>query len=67
MRTSGGITALWKVLFGEDAPDKPETRLVSEAEQRVVKTSIDDFVRLAKSFSDSNKFIILINSIYSIY
>ncbi len=57
MRTSGGITALWKVLFGEDAPDKPETRLVSEAEQRVVKTSIDDFVRLAKSFSDSNKFI----------
>jgi len=46
MRTSGGMAALWKQLFDEDPPNKPEIRLISEAEQRVVRRSIEAFCGL---------------------
>ncbi len=66
MQNSGGILALWKLLFDEEPPNIPEPRLVFEAERRIIKRAIDDFVRLTEPFSDSNEFIRALISKYEI-
>jgi len=66
MQNSGGIVALWKLLFDEEPPNIAEARLVFEAERRIIKHAIDDFVRLTGPFSDSNEFIRVLISKYEI-
>jgi len=66
MRGSGGIVALWKSLFNEEAPNLPEAKLVFEAERRVIARSIESFLRLAKPFSESSELIHALISKYEI-
>ena len=66
MRNAGGMVALWKQLFGEEAPNLPEAKLVFEAERRVIARSIDAFLRLAKPFSESSELIHTLISKYEI-
>jgi len=66
MQNSGGIVGLWRLLFDEEAPSIAEARLVFEAERRIIKRAIDNFVRLTKPFSDSSEFIRALISKYEI-
>lgn len=65
-RSTGGITALWKLYFNEEPPNIPESKLIFEAERKIIQRSIDSFLKLAKPLSDSDAFIHALISKYEI-
>ena len=66
MRNPGGIPALWKLYFNEEPPTIPESKLIFEAERKIIQRSISSFLRLAKPLSDSDVFIHTLISKYEI-
>lgn len=57
LSNTASIAALWKLNFREEPPAIPESRLILEAERRIIQHSIRYFLRIVKPLSDSDAFI----------